>query len=214
MPPRYSDPTDGIRLVRVVVLFGCPCFIILTAAWSFLLAKGMIGGVVFVLLVLLNVPLTLAGIVAVHRSVGSLAVGIAHTVYAVGDIPPPPSYPRQDVMIAQGKFRDAAEAFRDHIQVEPEDNEARLQLAYLLETRLGAFEEAATLYQDVRRLQTEPRHEMRAANGLIDVYRRTGRLDRLKVELARFAERYRGSAAAAAALRELRELKAADLTNG
>lgn len=212
MPPRYSDPADGIHLARVVVLFGCPCFTILTAAWSYLWAKEYIGGVVFVLLMLLNVPVTVAGIVAIHRSVGSLAVGIVHTVYAVGDIPPPPTYPRQDVMIARGRYADAAEAFRDHIRIEPADNEARLQLAYLLETRLRGFAEAASLYQDVRRLQADPRHEIRAANGLIDLYRRTGQRDRLKIELARFADRYRGAAGHAAA-RELRQLKEDDATS-
>lgn len=213
MPPEYRDPTDGTRLVRVIVLFGCPCFIILTAAWSFLWAKGTIGGLLFVLLVLLNVPVTITGILFLHRSVGSLAVKLVHTVYAIGDIPPPPSYPRQGVMIARGQFAAAAEAFRDHIQIEPEDNEARLQLAYLLETKLAGLDEAVALYQEVRRTHADPGQEMRAANGLIDVYRRAGRVDRLMVELARFADRYRGTAAGAAAARELRALKAAELTS-
>jgi hypothetical protein len=42
---------------------------------------------------------------------------------------------------------------------------------------------------------------------LIDVYRREGNRGRLMVELARFAERYRGSAAGDAAARELMEMK-------
>jgi hypothetical protein len=63
------------------------------------------------------------------------------------------------------------------------------------------------LYQEVRRLQPDPRQELRAANGLIDLYRRTGRRERLGAELARFAARYRGTAAGDAAARELNELK-------
>ena len=54
--------------------------------------------------------------------------------------------------------------------------------------------EAERLYLEVRRLQPEPGHEMRAANGLIDLYRKQGSRDRLMVELARFADRYRGYA--------------------
>ena len=49
---------------------------------------------------------------------------------------------------------------------------------------------------------------MRAANGLIDLYRKKGRRDRLMVELARFANRYRGTPGADAASRLLQELKA------
>jgi hypothetical protein len=40
------------------------------------------------------------------------------------------------------------------------------------------------------------------------LYRRGKRTDRLRSELARFAERFKGSAAAAAATRELNDLKA------
>ncbi len=69
--------------------------------------------------------------------------------------------------------------------------------------------EAELLYQEVRRIRPPPQQEMRAANGLIDLYRRTQRRDRLRVELARFADRYRGTAAGDAAARELTALKAA-----
>jgi hypothetical protein len=41
----------------------------------------------------------------------------------------------------------------------------------------------------------------------MDLYRRTGRRDRLMVELARFAARFRGTTAGDAARRELAELK-------
>jgi hypothetical protein len=48
---------------------------------------------------------------------------------------------------------------------------------------------------------------------LIDVYRKVGKTDRLKVELARFVDRYRGSPLATGAARELQELKQTDLTS-
>jgi hypothetical protein len=100
-------------------------------------------------------------------------------------------------------------------QVEPGDHEARLRLALLLETRLQGYVEAERLYLEVRQAQppAEPRQQMQAANGLIDLYRKIGRRDRLMVELARFVDRYRGSPLAQGAARELRELKTADSTS-
>ena len=68
---------------------------------------------------------------------------------------------------------------------------------------------AERLYLEVRRSSPTPHQEMAATNGLIDPYRRTGHRDRLTVELARFADRYRGTPQGEAAARELKELKAA-----
>lgn len=207
--PEYSDPTDFIRLIRVILLFGCPCFGILTLSWYFLLEKGWISPLGFVLLTLLNFPLAAAGVIAIHRTVGSAAVLMVKTMFADGDIPPAPTYPRQDVLIAQGRYAEAADWFRDHIRIEPDDHEARLRLALLLETHLQGYDEAEQLYLKIRNAKPpgDARQLMQAANHLIDLYRKTGRTDRLKVELARFCDRYRGSPQAAGAERELKELK-------
>jgi hypothetical protein len=79
----------------------------------------------------------------------------------------------------------------------------------LLETQLKAYDEAERLYLEIRAAQPPATGQelLRAANGLIDLYRKMGRTDRLKVELARFAARYRGTPLADGAARELRELK-------
>jgi len=202
------DSAERAYLLKVAVHFGPACFVILSAAWYFCARQGWVSGSVFLLLLLLNVPLTIAGIVAIHRLTGAASTGLVKMIFAAGNIPPPPTYPRQDVLIARGEYAEAADYFRDHLRIEPGDHEARLQLANLLETRLKGHEEAEGLYQEVRRMQPDPRQEMRAANGLIDLYRRMNRGDRLLVELARFADRYRGSAAGDAAARELTDLKA------
>ena len=60
----------------------------------------------------------------------------------------------------------------------------------------------------MRRRSADPRRQFAVTNALIDLYRRTERRDRLKVELARLADRYRGTAHGDAAARELKELKA------
>ena len=213
--PQYSDPSDGIQLLRVAAWFGPACYGMLSLLWYFMFAKGWISGGIFAVLLVLNLPLTVLGIFVIHRAVGSAAVGLVHTIFAVGDIPPEPTYPRQDVLIARGQYGEAADWFRDHIRIEPGDHDARLRLAQLLEAHLQGCTEAEQLYLEIRDAEppADARQQMRAANGLIDIYRKMGRTDRLKVELARFADRYRGSPLAEVAARELRELKAAQLTN-
>ncbi|HLQ58934.1 MAG TPA: tetratricopeptide repeat protein [Gemmatimonadales bacterium] len=214
--PEYSDASDAIRLLRVATWFGPACFAMLSSFWYFMLNKGWISYVGFVFLLILNIPLTIAGILAIHRTVGATAVLMVKTMFADGDIPPPPTYPRQDVLIAQGKYAEAADWFRDHLRIEPGDHEARLRLAHLLEMRLNGHDEAERLYLEIRNAEpaASQYEQMRATNGLIDVYRKLGRTARLKVELARFVERYRGSALAAGAARELQELKEIDPTSG
>jgi tetratricopeptide (TPR) repeat protein len=213
--PQYRDAVDAFNLMRVMAWFVPACFTMLGFLWYFMLDKGWIPVALFVLLVVLDLPLSIAGAIAIHRVVGRSAVLMVETIYAVGDIPPPPTYPRQDVLIAQGKYSEAADWFRDHLRVEPGDHEARLRLAHLLEMHLAGFEEAERLYLEIRNAKpaANARELMRAANGLIDVYRRLGRTGRLMVELARFVDRYQGSALAEGAARELRELKAAELTS-
>jgi hypothetical protein len=208
--PEYSDPTDVIRLFRVAVWFGPACFTMLSSLWFFMLNKGWISAGVFVFLLILNVPITIAGVIAIHRTVGGVAVLMVKTIFADGDIPPAPTYPNQDLLIVQGKYEEAADWFRDHLRIEPDDHEARLRLAHLLETHLQGYEEVERLYLKIRNAQPpgDARQQMRATNGLIDLYRKVGRMDRLKVELARFVDRYRGSPLAAGAARELKELKA------
>src|SRR6266496_2300066 len=214
--PQYSDATDAIRLMRVAAWFGPACFMMLSGLWYFMWNKGWISGGVLVFLLISNVPVTLAGIFAIHRAVGEASVLLVETMFAVGDIPPPPTYPRQDVLIVQGKYAEAADWFRDHLRIEPQDHEARLRLAHLLETQLKGFDEAERLYLEIRNANppANPREQRSATNGLIDLYRKMGRTARLRVELARFVERYRGSPLAKGAARELKELKETDLTSG
>lgn len=210
---RDVDAAERAQLMRVVVLFGPACFIILSMLWYFMHEKGWIPGWMQGVLTLLNIPLTAAGILAIHRSVDATSTGLVKMIFAAGDIAPPRTYPRQEVLIVQGQYVEAADWFRDHLRIEPGDHEARLRLALLLEMHLDRFDEAERLYQEIRNAQppAAAREQMRAANCLIDLYRKLGRTSRLKVELARFVDRYRGSPLAAGAERELRELKAADV---
>lgn len=203
-----TDAAESAHLVKIAVWFGPAAFIMLSGLWFFLANQGSIPAWVAVVMTLLDIPLVVLGVLAIHHATNRASRGLVNMLYAVGDIAPPRTYPRQDVMIVRGQYREAAEYFRDHLTVEPDDNEARLRLADLLEQHLDDPAEAERLYLEVRRLQPQPGQEMRAANGLIDLYRKQGRRDRLMVELARFADRYRGTPGGDAAGRLLKELKA------
>jgi hypothetical protein len=205
--PKGVDARDRADLMRITAYFAAPCFTMLTALWFFLEWKGIISGTVFMVLLVANIPLTALGIVAINAATAKGSAGLINLIHAAGDIAPPKSYPHQDAMIARGQYREAADYFRDHLTIEPTDNEARLRLATLLETKLSDDAGAEALYKEVRARPADAREELRAANGLIDLYRRTRKVDRLMVELARFAERYRGTEAGEAARRELVELK-------
>src|SRR3989441_7668873 len=187
----------------------------LSFLWGFMWNKGWISDGLFAFLLILNFPITVAGVVLIHRAVGDVSVFMVKTMFADGDIPPPPTYPRQDVLIVQGKYAEAADWFRDHLRIERGDHEARLQLAHLLEMRLKGYDEAERLYLEIRNADppASPYEQMRATNGLIDLYRKLGRSGRLRVELARFVDRYRGSPLTAGAARELKELKENDPTS-
>ena len=205
--PRSGDLRDRADLLKITVWFGPACFTMLSFLWYFMLEKQWIPGALFVILLVLNIPLTVAGIFLIDAATRRASKGLINAIYSAGDIPPPRSYPRQDLMITRGDLAGAVEAFRDHLVIEPQDNEARLRLADVLEA-LKDPAGAEALYKEVRARHPLPREAVAAANGLIDLYRRTGQVGRLRVELARFAEAYRGTAAAKGAARELAELKA------
>jgi len=206
--PPETDQAARAELLRVTVFFGPACFALLGALWSFLtFVRGVLPGWLFPFLILLDVPLTVAGIFAIYHGTTRTAVGFTNMVMGAGNIAAPPSYPRQEVLIVRGQYREAAEYFEDHIRVTPEDVEARLRLAELRERHLADLPGAERAYLEARRAGPSPREEARIANGLIDLYRKMGRRDRLVVELARFADRHRGTAAGEAAARELSLVK-------
>jgi tetratricopeptide (TPR) repeat protein len=205
---RDMDLADRMQLVRIALLFGPAALIMLTGLWLFLMDKDIVPGWFGVAMIVLDIPLVVGAVLLIHHGTDRASTGFVHALYAAGNIPPPRTYPRQEVMIVRGQFAEAADYFRDHLVAEPDDNEARLRLADLLEHRLNDAAAAERLYLEVRRTNPDRNQELRAANGLIDLYRREGRRDRLIVELARFAERYRGTPGAEAAARMLRDLKA------
>jgi len=78
-----SDPVDSLLLMRVGLYFGPACFLILTALWTKLLVEGTISTGVFVVLVVANVPITLAGIALIATGVSVFVALIALGLYAL-----------------------------------------------------------------------------------------------------------------------------------
>lgn len=201
------DARDVTSLLRITFWFAPACILVLSFVWYRLWITGAISGAQFGILLVVDLPLAGIGVLVINnlasRHAGDPLGGLA----AAGSPDRAPAYVRQEMLVARGEYAEAAAYYRDHLVVEPTDNEARLRLALLLETRLADDAGAEALYKEVQSRHPSPRDETAATNGLIDLYRRTGRRDRLMVELARFAERFRGSTAAEAARRELNELK-------
>lgn len=200
MSTRGPAPSTGSEAM-IVGGIGLLIGVILTL-WS------AIGGAFSPLLMLLFLAVGLGIGWLIHWFAIRSSVSLVGTILGAGNITPPPSYPVPEMLIARGKYADAAAHLRDYLRITPEDLEARLRLAALLEEHLGNFDEAEELYLEVRRSHPDRRREMAAYNGLIDLYTKLGRKDRLMVELARFADRYKGTVQAEDALRRLRELKA------
>jgi hypothetical protein len=124
------DALDGVHLMKIAGLVAPACFIILTMLWVLLLSQEKIPPWLFLLLLVANTPVCAAVVWVVHRSVIGVATGFARTILAGESIPPPRTYPNQEVLIVKGKYAEAADLFRDHLVVDPEDNEARLRLAH------------------------------------------------------------------------------------
>jgi tetratricopeptide (TPR) repeat protein len=203
-----TDSHSGEQAQRLKLLFllGGPTYIILAAAELRLAWLGKISPPVLVLLLILNFGAIALIAWLILRSTGGAASALVRTVYAQGNLAPSPTFSAEESLIIRGKTGAAEELLRDRILARPAELESRMKLAELLE-QMGRHDEAERIYLEVRRLQPSMRVEMTASNRLLNLYRKTGRHDRLKVELARFADRWKGTSAGDHAGRLLRELK-------
>ena len=146
-----TDLGDRAQLLKVAVYFGPTCYLMLTLLWYFLVTRAAVPSWLFIVMLVVDIPLTVAAVFAIYHGSHKVSTGLVNTIFAAGNIPPPRTYPRQDVMIVRGQYREAADYFRDHLTVEPEDNEARLRLGDLLQKHLADYAAAEQLYLEVRR---------------------------------------------------------------
>ncbi|MDH4131268.1 MAG: hypothetical protein OEV95_05615 [Gemmatimonadota bacterium] len=209
-PLTSEDAAERAQFLHFAVRAGPPVFFLLCAAESFLLMKDRIGGGLFLILLLLNVPFTIGMMLAVWRLIEGTARGFTKMVYAGGNLPPTPEHSAHESLVARGFYAEAIAAYRAHVAGNPLDNLARLKLAAVYRDHAGDPLAAEQLFLEVRRTRPTPQEEIFASNMLIELYRTTGRRDRLRVELARFADRYRGTRGGRSAAELLRDIKTED----
>ncbi len=200
------DSADRALLLRAMAVT-VPAAVSMSGAVAFYLRETRhVGGV------------TLAGVVALGALVGIGAGylswwsaertgrGLAHVLLSAGNLPPAASFSYQESLVARGRYQEAVDAFEAHLALNPEDQDARLAMAGILAGPLKQTEAAVQLYQTVR-IGPSPGYDLRASQALIDLHRATGDRGRLMAELARFADRFRGTRAGRAAKHALAALK-------
>jgi len=192
---------------RTLVLLGIPSLVLLPLFFYSLYLRGSIPPWLLVILVLLSPVFIYAFARVLYASISGSAERLTAMMYGAGNLTPDPAHSGMESLVARGRYAEAAEAFGQWIVEHPADHGARIKLADLSRRHLDGAATAERLYLEVRAGNPAPREEMLASNLLIELYRDTGRSDRLVVELARFADRYRGSRAGRSAAEALKQLK-------
>ena len=209
-PLSSVDAAERAQFLSFALRAGPPAFLLLSLADAFLLMKGSIGSGLFLVLLVLNLPLSAGFVLACWKVIEGTARGFTKMVYAGGNLPPTPQHSAHESLVARGFYAEAIAAYRQHLAEQPHDNLARLKLAAVYRDHGNDPLAAEQLFLEVRRTEPTPQEEVFASNMLIELYRATGRRDRLRVELARFADRYRGTRGGRAAAELLREIRAED----
>ena len=207
MPAR--DTAEQAQLLRITVLLGGPVLFIGALALYFALRNVHLSSAVVLLLYLLLLPATWGVILLVEAATTRSAAGVVTVLHAAHTAPRPQGFSRQEALVAQGRHEEAAEAYRIHLLEAPHDIAALVALGRLRAGPLGDGASAEATYLSARRLEAGTGWERVIANDLIDLYAKTGQEGRMLVELARFADRYRGTMegdAAAVRLRAMREV--------
>lgn len=206
--PLFShDSGEKTEFLKLFIRTAIPGLPVLAMGQAYGMSLGWYGAGIFVLLLLLDLPLIFLLSTLLWLAMQGTARSFAHTVLGAGNLKPDPAHSGCESLVARGFYPEAAACFRALIVDHPKDDLARIKLAQVYRDHLGEPETAESLLLEVRRHGSDPRHEILAANLLIELYRSMGRKDRLMVELARFSDRYKGSRAAADAARALREMK-------
>jgi hypothetical protein len=206
----HSNDPDRPILIKTVVGTALLFLVLAGAAGGYLVAKDRVGLAGFLGVVVTGLVIgALAGWAIVMAS-GAAAGKLVQTLTGAGNIPPAPSFSYEEALVMQGKYGEAVDAFRARLVEHPTDLEARLALAALLAGPAKNPVEAEREFLLVRGAGPDERQERVSSEGLIDLYFTTGQRGRHMAELARFAERFRGTSAGEAAKRTLLELKQGD----
>ena len=207
MSRRFIDSADRALFLRLAVYLGGVGVVFASVIGFALFHQQRIGEAGFIGVVLLGSLIGILLSALVWGGTGLASRAIVQVITGAGNLKPARSYSLEESLIARGHYKDAEEAFLAHLAREPDDHAARLALAALYRDHLDDPAHAEALFLEVRRSNPTSGQEFAIGNALIDLYRTTGQPGREIAELARFAERYRGSQAGARAAEALRRLK-------
>jgi hypothetical protein len=199
-----ADRALFLKLYIRLLLIGGPLLLVIIGG---AVAKGWIPPWLGVILAILDPGMIYLLARGLFWLMDRGAIGFANMVYAGGGHPLAPPHSAIESLEVRGFYVEAADGWRQHLLQFPGDNQARFKLATLCHRQLGRADEAEGVLLEVRRSNPTDAEERQASNLLIDLFHATGQRDREIVELARFADRWKGTVAAADASRRLRELK-------
>ena len=157
-------------------------------------ALGVLAGVLFLVLKAAAAPSANALLALLGAQSGS-------------STPAPKGYSAIETMAVQGRYKDAASAYRREIRSDPSDVEARSRLAQLLVDHLDDSAGAARLLTEARDLTRQKSQKIGYALRLVDLYRSRMK-DRGKalVELRRLVDTFPDSPHIDGARSELAQL--------
>lgn len=199
---RDEHAGDRIERLRFALLFALAMLLPTLIALALL---GLIGGDGSPpILVVMGLVLALLFLIGRGASAGFDGIGtrFSRLLIAQGGDPVPRGYSEQEALIVAGRAREAADSYRALLVAYPDDVDARIRLAALLE-RLGERDEALAAYAAARAARPAPALALRISTGLADLHRRAGQGEALREELARCARDFPGTASGEAARREL-----------
>ncbi len=186
-------------LVSAAVSIGGGLLMVVGAGFGSLLLLG--GLVLAALTCVLYVVFKFLAVPSANTLVGFLGAQSGSST------PPLKGYSAIEALVAQGRYQDAAAAYRREIAADPSDSEARSRLAQLLMDRLEDFTAAARYLKEAREVTTNDRQKMGYSLRLVDLYRsRLGYRGRAMVELRRFIDTFPDSPHIDGVRRELSEL--------
>jgi hypothetical protein len=201
------DAAEKAQLLKIALWLGAPTLVIGTMTIGFAARQFHLPVSLVLLLFVLLFPATIGLILLVEAATARASHGFVTTLHAGHAVAAPPGFSRQEALVAQGRLEDAAVAYRLHLADHPQDVTALIALGRLLGGPLADPDGAAASYRAARQSAQGGDWDRIISNDLIDLYTKTREEGKLRVELARFGERYRGTNAGDAALARLRELK-------
>ncbi|MFI5235042.1 MAG: hypothetical protein ACHQXA_04970 [Gemmatimonadales bacterium] len=197
----HGDSLDRVYVVQAIGLT--------LVSWLFLGVLGFAGylGPAVEVLLFLLVPLAALGISrTMHWMQSGLASAFINELFAGRGETPRRDYSLQDSYVIRGLHDRAVDSYLQHILAHPDDVEACFRLSEVHWRQRHDAVAAEEPLLDLRRRELSREESRRLARALIDLYEASTNVPRLRIELARFAKEFPGGAAAAGAMRRLKEL--------